>query len=464
MAVLRVDRPHVRAARRWATARSASLRPIDLDMLYTDARRTGPVAPDGADLPHRAAPVARAGPAVGADRPQPGGRRHAAAAASRGGDPADGRRRCWSCSTPPTTRTPTSGVYLWVLAATGCRRGEACALRWTDVDLDRGEVSDPPVDRAGRRRAAGEGHQDPPEPPPGDRRGDGGAAAPAPAPAAGAGAGARRAPGRRRAPVRRRRGPAVAARRVHQPVRPAAGAARARAGAAARPAPLRGDGARSTAGSRSRRSATRLGHSEMSTTLNLYTHAIPATDQRPPPTSATSSAGAPPPAPPNALTTLSDAAERQVQRAHICRFPYREPAGTVPRATRAWWTGRTRSGRVLRDPARSSGLVRHDDNTTSPSPSPSSRPPRSSASAAPPPTSSSAPATSPASASAAASSSPAPRSLLSSASSPTNSLTASKPRRKRRSPPSGHRTGSLSRARQTLEWKTPSEALDQALR
>ncbi|MBL8777533.1 MAG: tyrosine-type recombinase/integrase [Acidimicrobiales bacterium] len=32
-------------------------------------------------------------------------------------------------------------AYLWVLAATGCRRGEACALRWTDVDLERAEVA-----------------------------------------------------------------------------------------------------------------------------------------------------------------------------------------------------------------------------------------------------------------------------------------------------------------------------------
>ncbi|MFP4511957.1 MAG: tyrosine-type recombinase/integrase [Acidimicrobiales bacterium] len=30
---------------------------------------------------------------------------------------------------------------LWVLAATGCRRGEMCALRWTDIDLERGELS-----------------------------------------------------------------------------------------------------------------------------------------------------------------------------------------------------------------------------------------------------------------------------------------------------------------------------------
>lgn len=36
---------------------------------------------------------------------------------------------------------PAFATYLWVLAATGCRRGEGCALRWTDVDLDRGEVA-----------------------------------------------------------------------------------------------------------------------------------------------------------------------------------------------------------------------------------------------------------------------------------------------------------------------------------
>lgn len=32
-------------------------------------------------------------------------------------------------------------AYLRMLAATGCRRGEACALRWTDVDLERNEVA-----------------------------------------------------------------------------------------------------------------------------------------------------------------------------------------------------------------------------------------------------------------------------------------------------------------------------------
>lgn len=35
---------------------------------------------------------------------------------------------------------PGFGTYLWILAATGCRRGEACALRWSDIDLDGAEV------------------------------------------------------------------------------------------------------------------------------------------------------------------------------------------------------------------------------------------------------------------------------------------------------------------------------------
>ncbi len=32
------------------------------------------------------------------------------------------------------------GAFLWVKSATGCRRGEVCALRWSDVDLDRAEL------------------------------------------------------------------------------------------------------------------------------------------------------------------------------------------------------------------------------------------------------------------------------------------------------------------------------------
>jgi integrase len=35
---------------------------------------------------------------------------------------------------------PEFGTYLWVLVATGCRRGEACALRWRDIDLEAGHL------------------------------------------------------------------------------------------------------------------------------------------------------------------------------------------------------------------------------------------------------------------------------------------------------------------------------------
>lgn len=35
---------------------------------------------------------------------------------------------------------PDFGVYLWLLATTGCRRGEGCALRWKDVAWDSREL------------------------------------------------------------------------------------------------------------------------------------------------------------------------------------------------------------------------------------------------------------------------------------------------------------------------------------
>jgi integrase len=38
-------------------------------------------------------------------------------------------------------RDPTWGLFLWLTMVTGCRRGEMCALRWSDVDLTRRVVS-----------------------------------------------------------------------------------------------------------------------------------------------------------------------------------------------------------------------------------------------------------------------------------------------------------------------------------
>jgi len=39
------------------------------------------------------------------------------------------------------SRRPENGVVFQVLAATGCRRSEACGLRWTDLDLGAGTVT-----------------------------------------------------------------------------------------------------------------------------------------------------------------------------------------------------------------------------------------------------------------------------------------------------------------------------------
>jgi integrase len=38
-------------------------------------------------------------------------------------------------------KTPAWGALLWTVMVTGCRRGELCALRWSDIDLDRGKVT-----------------------------------------------------------------------------------------------------------------------------------------------------------------------------------------------------------------------------------------------------------------------------------------------------------------------------------
>jgi integrase len=40
------------------------------------------------------------------------------------------------------------GTLLWLVMVTGCRRGELCAVRWSDVNLDRGKIA---VERSMRR-------------------------------------------------------------------------------------------------------------------------------------------------------------------------------------------------------------------------------------------------------------------------------------------------------------------------
>lgn len=122
-----------------ADRRVASLRPIDLDALYGELHGRGlsartvrichTVIRQALEQARRWGLIAR-NPAVDAT------------------PPVQRRREI----VPPTVEqvqvlleaaevdNPDFASYLWVLAATGCRRGEACALRWTDVDLERAEL------------------------------------------------------------------------------------------------------------------------------------------------------------------------------------------------------------------------------------------------------------------------------------------------------------------------------------
>jgi integrase len=132
-----VARKYVRPA--LAERKVASLRPIDLDGLYSDLHRRGlsartvrichTVIRQALEQARRWGLIAR-NPAVDAT------------------PPVQRRREI----VPPTVEQVQAlldaaeaddadfAAYLWMLAATGCRRGEACALRWTDVDLERSDV------------------------------------------------------------------------------------------------------------------------------------------------------------------------------------------------------------------------------------------------------------------------------------------------------------------------------------
>lgn len=133
-----VPRKYVRPA--LGDRKVASLRPIDLDGLYSELHSRGlsartvrichTVIRQALEQARRWGLIAR-NPAVDAT------------------PPTQRRREI----VPPTveqvqtlleaaeTEDADYAAYLWVLAATGCRRGEACALRWTDVDLGRCEVA-----------------------------------------------------------------------------------------------------------------------------------------------------------------------------------------------------------------------------------------------------------------------------------------------------------------------------------
>ena len=133
-----VARRYVRPA--LGTRKVGSLRPIDLDLLYSELSGRGlsmrtvrichTVLRQSLEQARRWGFIAGS-PAVDAS-PPPQHRREAM---------------------PPTVEQVLRlvdaaleedspfGTYLWVTAATGCRRGEVCALRWTDVDLDRREVT-----------------------------------------------------------------------------------------------------------------------------------------------------------------------------------------------------------------------------------------------------------------------------------------------------------------------------------
>jgi integrase len=117
-----------------------ALRPIDLDMLYSDLGGRGlsvrtvrichTVLRQALEQARRWGFIARS-PAVDASPPPQ--RRTEVVPPS----PAEVLRLLDAAH----EEDPEFGVYLWVLAATGCRRGEACALRWHDIDLGRGELA-----------------------------------------------------------------------------------------------------------------------------------------------------------------------------------------------------------------------------------------------------------------------------------------------------------------------------------
>ena len=101
---------------------------------------------------HRSARSTEAGVEVAADRAQSGRRSEAAQGRAQGNEGARRRRRDRSSSR--RRAGPTCFRFILICVMTGVRRSEAAALRWRNVDLDRGQLSIVASTRADWTRAA----------------------------------------------------------------------------------------------------------------------------------------------------------------------------------------------------------------------------------------------------------------------------------------------------------------------
>jgi integrase len=132
----------------------AALRPIELDMLYADLHGRGlsartvrichTVLRQSLEQARRWGLIARS-PAVDATPPRQTRKEVVAPTVDEvrlllgvgpknpPNDPPNNH--------PNPNDSQAFATYLWVLAATGCRRGEGCALRWNDIDFQAGTLT-----------------------------------------------------------------------------------------------------------------------------------------------------------------------------------------------------------------------------------------------------------------------------------------------------------------------------------
>lgn len=144
------------ASYRWVTdkylrpeigrVRLSSLKPADLDALYTKLARSG--GDGGTKLSPRTVRICHGVMRQALEQ----GRRWGLITRNPALDASPPRSRHHEIKPPSVEQVtkllvaaqeedPDFGTYLRVLAATGCRRSEALALRWTDLDWKAGEVT-----------------------------------------------------------------------------------------------------------------------------------------------------------------------------------------------------------------------------------------------------------------------------------------------------------------------------------